>query len=48
MRATHLIKVWFYDTFPENSTKEMIYVAVMERFRKQLGDKLEKIEVEKA
>lgn len=45
-KATHLIKIWFYDSFPENWTKEMIYAAIAERF-KFLGDKLENIIVEK-
>jgi len=44
-KATHLIKIWFYETFPKNWTKEMVYSAMRERFRK-LGDKLENIEVE--
>jgi len=44
-KATHLIKVWFYDKFPENWTKEMVYAAMLERF-KHLGDKLENVIVE--
>ena len=44
VKATHLIKVWFYDSFSENWTKEMIYAAIMERF-KELGDRLENVEV---
>ena len=46
VKASHLIKLWFYETFPKNWTKEMIYATIHERF-KELGDKLENIEVEK-
>jgi len=45
MKATCLIKLWFYDSFPENYTKEMVYSAVRERF-KFLGDQLENIIIE--
>ena len=44
-KATHLIKVWFYDKFPENWTKEMIYAAIFERFQ-HLEDRLENVEIE--
>jgi hypothetical protein len=42
--ATHLIKVWLFDNFPKNWTKEMIRAAMLERFG-FLGDRLENIEI---
>lgn len=45
VKASHLIKIWFYDSFPENYTEKMVYAAIMERFQRMLGDKLEKVEV---
>jgi len=46
-KATHLIKVWFFEKFPSNWTKEMIRGAMLERFS-YLGDRLENIEIEKS
>jgi len=46
-KATHYITVKFFDTFPDNYTKEMVWAAIVERFKKVLGDKLEQIIVEK-
>jgi hypothetical protein len=45
-KATHYITVKFFENFPENYTKEMVWSAMVERFRKVLGDKLEQIIVE--
>jgi hypothetical protein len=44
-KATCLVKLWFYEAFPENYSKEMIYATIRERF-KFLGDKLENIIIE--
>jgi len=44
-KASHLIKIWFFDNFPKRYTKEMIYAAVCERFD-FLKDKLENVIVE--
>ena len=41
----YLIKVWFFEKFPSNWTKEMIRGAMLERFG-FLDDKLENIEIE--
>jgi len=40
--ATHSVTVKFYDSFPKHWTKQMIYAAMIERF-KFLGDKLENV-----
>ena len=44
VKATHLIKVWFYESFPKTWTKEMIRGAILERFS-WLDDKLENVEI---
>lgn len=44
--ATHLIKIWILESFPENYTKEEIRKIILDRY-KQLGDKLENVEVER-
>ena len=44
-KASHLIKIWFFDNFPKRYTKEMIRGAMLERFS-YLGDKLENVIIE--
>ena len=47
MKATHLIIVKFWESYPPNYTKEMVWAAVREKLKEILGDKLEEIQVVK-
>ena len=40
----YLIKIWFYEAFPKNHTKDMIKAEILERFE-YLDDKVENVEV---
>lgn len=44
MEATHLIKVWFVDSFPSDYGENVIKAVIIERFE-FLGDKLENVEI---